>query len=171
MILITNLLEGTGMHRVVAVRLVAVVVALVLSVAVGSAAGQKKYGKELTLKETTKISDIYASPDKFNGKRVQVKGPIVEVCEEMGCWIEIGSDKEFEALRFKVDDGVIVFPMTIKGSNATVEGVLSVTTLSVAEQIAQGQEMAKERKTTFDPKTVKGPKVSIQIKGEGAIVS
>ena len=37
-----------------------------------------------------------------------------------------------------------------------------------AEQIAMGQEMAKDSKTTFDPKTVKGPKVSVQIKGEGA---
>lgn len=65
---------------------------------------------------------------------------------------------------------MIVFPMEIQGSTATVEGVVSVSTLSVDEQIAQGQEMAKEKKTTFDPKTVKGPKVSIMLKGEGAVV-
>jgi hypothetical protein len=158
-------MEGIEMRRVVAVA-----VALVLFATVGFAAGQTKYGKELSLKETTKISDIYANPDKYNGKRVQVKGPIVQVCEEMGCWIEIGSDKQFNALRFKVDDGVMVFPMTLKGMIATVEGLLSVTTVSLAEQIAQGQQTAKEKKTTFDPKTVKGPKVSIQIKGKGAVV-
>jgi len=54
--------------------------------------------------------------------------------------------------------------------NAKVEGVLAVSLLSEADQIKQGEEMAREKKTTFDPKTVKGPKTSIQIKGEGAEV-
>ena len=136
----------------------------------GLSAAARKFGKPITLKDTTKISDIYANPDQFNGKRVKVQGPIVDVCAERGCWIAIGSDQEFQTLRFKVDDGVIVFPMDTKGLTASVEGVLTVTTLSVADQIEQGEHMAKEKKSTFDPKTVKGPKTSIQIKGEGAEV-
>ncbi|MCC7185152.1 MAG: DUF4920 domain-containing protein [Acidobacteria bacterium] len=138
--------------------------------AVTMAAQEKKFGSALTLTEITKVSDIYANPEKYSGKRVQVQGPIVDVCEMMGCWLALGSDKEFETIRFKVEDGVIVFPMSIKGKNAKVEGIISVETLSVAQQIAQGEEHAKEQKTTFDPKTIKGPKVGIQIKGEGAIV-
>ena len=117
-----------------------------------------------------RTSEIFATPEKFKNKRVLVEGPIVDVCEEMGCWIAIGSDKEFQTIRFKVDDGVIVFPMSAKGLSARVEGVITVTTLSEAEQIAQGQEMAKEMKKPFDPKSVKGPKVSVQIAGEGAEV-
>jgi hypothetical protein len=143
-------------------------VALALCASVVFAAGPKKYGKAITLKETTKVSDIYATPDTFNGKRVKVQGPVVDVCSEKGCWIAVGSDKEFQTIRFKVDDGVIVFPMTAKGSTAVVEGVISVTTLSEKDQIAQGEHMAKEKKTTFDPTTVKGPKTSIMIKGEAA---
>ena len=42
--------------------------------------------------------------------------------------------------------------------------------LSEAEQMEQGKEMAKEKKMAFDPKTIKGPKLSIQIKGEAAEV-
>jgi hypothetical protein len=151
-------------------RLAAAAVALVLCASLATAAAAKKYGKPITLKETTKVSAIYAAPDAFNGKRVKVEGPIVDVCSEKGCWIAIGSDKEFQTIRFKVDDGVIVFPMTAKGSNAVVEGVVAVTTLSVADQIEQGQHMAQEKKVPFDPKTVKGPKVSIMIKGEAAEV-
>jgi hypothetical protein len=151
-------------------RSVASLLVLALVTTVGLSAGARKFGKPITLKETTKISDIYANPDAFNGKRVKVQGPIVDVCSERGCWIAIGSDQEFQTLRFKVDDGVIVFPMEIKGQTAVVEGVLTVTTLSVADQIEQGEHMAKEKKTTFDPKTVKGPKTSVQIKGEGAEV-
>src|SRR5687767_743477 len=104
---------------------------------------EKKYGTALTLTEVTKISDIYANPDKFAGKRVQVEGPVVDVCAEMGCWLALGSDKESQVLRFKVEDGVIVFPMTAKGKKAKVEGIVTVT---------------------------KGTETTIQIKGEGAIV-
>ena len=151
-------------------RLTGIALVFTLALTVGLSAQTKKYGTPLTLKAATKVSDIYANPDKFKGQRVQVQGPIVEVCEEMGCWIALGSDKEFETLRFKVDDGVIVFPMSIKGLNATVEGVIEVAMLSEAEQIKQGEEMAKEKKMKFDPATVKGPKLNIQIKGEGAEV-
>ena len=151
-------------------RVFAAVVAIVLCASIAGAAAAKKYGKPITLKETTKVSDIYAKPDAFNGKRVKVEGPIVDVCSEKGCWIAIGSDKEFQTIRFKVDDGVIVFPMTLKGSNAVVEGVVTVTQLSVEDQIEQGKHMAQEKKVPFDPKTVKGPKTSIMIKGEAAEV-
>ena len=131
---------------------------------------KKKYGTELTLKQTTKISEIVANPDKFNGKRVLVSGPIVDVCKERGCWIKVGSDKEFESIRFKVQDGVIVFPLDLKGKNAVAEGVVSVRTISVEDQIKSGEEMAKEEGKTFDRSTVTGVKTVLQIKGEGAQV-
>jgi hypothetical protein len=151
-------------------RIAAVSAAVLLCATIVLAASPKKYGKVITLKDTTRISDIYAQPDAFNGKRVKVQGPIVDVCSEKGCWIAIGSDKEFQSIRFKVDDGVIVFPMTAKGLTGVVEGVVTVTTLSEADQITEGEHMAKEKKVSFDPKTVKGPKVSFQIKGDAAEV-
>lgn len=151
-------------------RLAAASLALALTLTVGLSAQAKKYGTPLTLTNATKVSDIIANPDKYKGQRVQVAGPIVEVCEEMGCWIALGSDKEFQTLRFKVEDGVIVFPMSIKGLNAKVEGVIDVTLMSVEDQLKAGAEMAKEKKTAFDPKTITGPKLNIQIKGEGAEV-
>jgi hypothetical protein len=139
-----------------------------LCLTVGLSAAVKKYGKDLTVKETTKISDIYANPDGFNGKKVKVRGTIVEVCEMKGCWIALASDKEFQQMRFKVDDGVIVFPLDAKGLTATVEGVVTVTLESEADQLEHGKMMAEEMKKPFDPKTVKGPKTTIMIKGEAA---
>ena len=105
----------------------------------------QKFGKPLTLKETTKISDIYATPDKYKDKRVKVQGSILDVCEDMGCWISLAGDKPQQSLRFKVEDGVIVFPVALKGKSAVAEGTISVTTA------ADG-------------------KVSIVLKGEGAEV-
>ena len=67
-----------------------------------------------------------------------------------------------------MDDGVIVFPMTERGKTAVVEGVVSVTTQSVEEQIKQGEHMAQEEGKTFDPKSVTGPRNVVMLKGEGA---
>ncbi len=149
-------------------RLVAIVVAALVAGSFVFAQGPTKYGKPLTLKETTKISDILSQPDKYNGKRVRVEGTVADVCSMAGCWIAIAGDKESQAIRFKVDDGVIVFPMTAKGLRAVAEGVVSVSLLSEADQIKQGEMEAKEHNKTFDPKTVKGPKTDVQLKGEGA---
>jgi hypothetical protein len=123
----------------------AVLVAIVLCTGSALSAQEKTFGTALTLTEVTKISDIYAAPDKFGGKRVQVQGPIVDVCSESGCWLALGSDKEPQTLRLKVEQGAIVFPMSVKGMKAKAEGILIVT---------KGP----------------GPLVTVEIKGEGAIV-
>ena len=133
-------------------------------------AGQKNYGKKLTVKETTKVSDILANPEKYEGKKVLVEGTVVDVCQMRGCWIKLASDKEFESIRFKVDDGVIVFPMEAKGKLAKAEGVVSVKTYSKEDLIKQGEMHAKEEGTAFDPSTVTGPKTTVQINGEGAVI-
>ena len=124
--------------------------ALMLAVCVGVAVGaqetnQKKFGAALTLNTVTKISEVYAAPDKFDGQRVQVQGPIVDVDPDTASWLAFGSDKEPQSIRFKVTDGAMVFPMSLKGMTARVEGILTLT---------KGP----------------GPLVTIEIKGEGAIV-
>jgi hypothetical protein len=111
-------------------RLSLAAVVLVACGVVGLAAQEKqdkKFGTALTLSEVTKVSEIYANPAKYDGKRVQVEGPIVDVCEEMGCWLALGSDQESQTIRFKVEDGVIVFPMSVRGMKAKVEGIVSAS--------------------------------------------
>ena len=151
------------------------VVALAVAALTASASmaqSTKDYGKPLTLKVKTPISSILKDPKAFEGKRVQVEGTIVEVCEERGCWIRIASDKEFEAIRFKVQDGVITFPMEAKGKLALAEGVVAITNLTREQAVEQAREMAKERGTLakFDPSKIKGPVTDVQITGEGARV-
>lgn len=148
----------------------AVIVLFLLCTLTLSAGAKRKFGKELTLKEKTKISDVIAHPEKYDGKRIQIEGAIVGVCEKRGCWINIAGDKEGEKLRFKVEDGVIVFPMAIKGKTAVAEGVVKVVTYSKEDRISAGQKEAKEHGSAFDPSTVKGPTTVIQLDGEGAVV-
>lgn len=145
---------------------------VLVMLAFGSAqAGEgTKYGKPLTLKKTTKVSEILANPEKFNGKKVLVEGAIVGVCEERGCWIKVASDKEYQAIQFKVEDGVIVFPLDAKGKNAVAEGVVSVKHYTKEELIEAGKKHAEKEGKEFNPADIKGPKTVIQIKGEGAVI-
>jgi hypothetical protein len=143
-----------------------------LSASATLAQSAKQYGKALTLKEKTPISSILKDPKAYNGKRVQVEGTIVEVCETRGCWIRISSDKEFEAIRFKVEDGVITFPMDARGKTVLAEGVVSVKTLTREQVIEQARMEAKERGTLaqFDPSKIKSGATDIELTGEGARV-
>lgn len=143
---------------------------LLLAAAVAFAGTPKKYGKAVSLKETTKVSAILADPDRYDGKKVRVEGVVVDVCKKRGCWIRLGSDKEFENIQFKVEDGVIVFPMDAKGKNAVAEGIVEVTKLTREELIEQGKHHAEETGEEFDPSTIKGPKIIVRIMGEGAVI-
>jgi len=153
-------------------RTLAAAVLLVAVAALPAQSQAKNYGKPLTLKEKTPISAILKDPHAYHGKRVQVEGTIVEVCEERGCWINIASDKPFEKIRFKVDDGVIVFPLDAKGKQAIVEGVVQVNMLTKEQAMAQAKEMHKERGTLakFDSTKYTKDVMDVQIKGDGARV-
>lgn len=147
-------------------------VALMALASTAAQSQTKDYGKPLTLKVKTPISAILKDPHAYHGKKVQVEGTIVEVCEERGCWVKIASDKEFESIRFKVEDGVITFPLDAKGKLAVAEGVVQVNMLTKEQAIAQAKEMHKERGTMskFDPSKYTGPVMDVQIMGEGARV-
>jgi hypothetical protein len=129
------------------------------------------YGEPLTLTEVTPVSSILDEPDRYIGERVLVEGMVVAVCETRGCWMDIASDREFEKIQIKVDDGVIVFPLSARGRQALVEGTVEVLELTAEEALAQAQHMAEERGEDFDPSTVTGPQTIYRIRGIGAVVA
>jgi len=129
------------------------------------------YGEPVTLTKTTDVSEILDSPSDYLGERVLVEGTVVGVCESMGCWMDIASDREFEKIQIKVDDGVIVFPLTARGHDARVEGIVEELQLTEEEALAQAQHMAEERGEEFDPSTITGPQTIYRIRGTGAIIA
>ena len=129
------------------------------------------YGEPLTLTELTPVSAILSDPAAFIGQRVLVKGMVVAVCEEKGCWMDIASDKEFEKIQVKVDDGVIVFPLTAKGKQALVEGVVEQIELTYEQALAEAKRKAEEHGEAFDSTSVTGPQTIFRIRGKGAIVA
>lgn len=147
-----------------------VAVAILFAVSNNFAGDGNKYGKELSLKEKTKISAILASPKDFIGKKVLVEGNVVGVCEKRGCWIELASDKPFQKIKVKVKDGEIVFPMEEKGKKAVVEGEVYEIKMTKEQALAAAENEAKEHGKKFDPTSITGPVTRYQIKGLGAVI-
>ena len=85
-------------------------------------AADTKYGKPLTLDKPTPLATILSKPDDFAGKTVQVKGKITEVCQSMGCWLEIADDGG-KHIRFNSHD-TIEFPKDSAGRTVVAEGKL-----------------------------------------------
>src|SRR6187549_1647192 len=93
-----------------------------------AAADDKPLGTGVTLDTATPIVDVIAKPADFAGKTIRVEGVVTAVCQHMGCWMTLapaGATGEKPAtLRLKVDDGVIVFPVSSRGKTAIAQGVI-----------------------------------------------
>ncbi|MEJ2195211.1 MAG: DUF4920 domain-containing protein [Ignavibacteriaceae bacterium] len=153
------------MYRLINYLIIVIIIAVVPS-AYGD--DKEKYGKEITLNEKTKISEILKNPEMFLDSTVLVEGEILDVCPMAGCWIELSSDAEGEQLKVKVKDGEIVFPMEAKGSTALVEGKVYKIELSMENAISYYEHLAEEKGEDFDVAAITGPVTIYQIKGFGA---
>jgi hypothetical protein len=144
-----------------------------LWLAIGSpiAAGDGKvYGEPLTGQDTISISTLLDDPEPYLGKVVRVEGLVTGVCEKRGCWMTLAGDRDFEEIRIKVDDGVIVFPMEAKGRKAVAEGVFTKIEMTLEQTIAYRQHHAEEHGEEFDPASVTEPMSFYQIQGTGAVI-
>ncbi|MHB8797314.1 MAG: DUF4920 domain-containing protein [Thermoanaerobaculia bacterium] len=144
--------------------------ALLAALVSAPAAAATKYGKGLSEAAPVKLSELMAKPDAYVGKVVKVEGLITEVCAKRGCWINVAGDVEFQTIRIKVEDGVIVFPMTDKGKKVVAEGTFKKTELTKEQAIAKAKHECEEKGTKFDPASVTGPSTVYQIQGTGAVV-
>jgi len=129
------------------------------------------YGERPTLGDTTLVSTILTDPESYLDQRVLVAGTVVEVCEKRGCWLQLASDREFETMRVKVEDGVIVFPMTARGHQAVVEGVVEKVVLSADEAREQARMHAEEQGLPFDSTATFEPTTTYQLRGIGALIA
>jgi Domain of unknown function (DUF4920) len=149
-------------------HLLLLILTFTLSSVLFAQTSEEKLGKEITLTQKTNISDILADPESYLDKTVLVEGEVLDVCHNMGCWMDISTGVNDEKIKIKVKDGEIVFPVEAIGSKALVEG--KVYKIELSEQDAKDyyEHMAEENGKTFDPSTVTGPVTLYQIKGIGA---
>lgn len=89
-------------------------------------------GEKLKGLPGVKLAELVAAPEKYQDKSVRVEGTVRRACSKMGCWMELAESAAPAAAGIRVlmkDHGFFV-PTDSAGSKATVEGKVSVETLS-----------------------------------------
>lgn len=133
------------------------------------AAAEVKLGKPLAQKTPLTIAEVLDKPAAYVGKTIQVKGRITEVCQMMGCWMNL-ADAEGRMIRIKVEHGQLEFPKDSAGRTAVAEGSLSKIELTREQALEQGKHEAEEMGRKFDAEKVKSGKTLYQIQGSGAVI-
>lgn len=130
--------------------------------------GSETFGVAPTLTEATPITTLSAQPAEFVGKTVRVDGVITAVCQMMGCWMALApaDNPNGPTVRLKVDDGVIVFPVSGKGKRASAQGVVE----RIATGDAEGREAAAEH-AQHEGRAASSPAAMLwHIKATGAVI-
>ncbi|MCO4762072.1 MAG: DUF4920 domain-containing protein [Myxococcales bacterium] len=135
-----------------------------------AAVAGKVYGKGVSAIPTVQVSALLADVDGYAGKRVRVEGIVMDVCPMRGCWFKMAGDKPGSNLRFKVRDGVMVFPMSAKGQFAVAEGVVRKIPLNLAQTKRYMAHQAEEKGEKFDVASVTKPMTIIRLDGVGAVL-
>jgi len=129
------------------------------------------YGEGVECTLAVKVSELSDNIDSYAGKRVRVEGLVTGVCAKRGCWFEMASDREFATpLLFKVQDGVMVFPMSMKGKYAVADGVVRKIELDLEQTRRYLAHRAEESGEAFDPTAVTKPLIRVRLDGVGALV-
>lgn len=129
-----------------------------------------RLGQPLTLAQPVTVATLLKDAAAHEGKTVQVKGKITEVCQMMGCWMNLVDPESGESVRIKVNDGEIIFPKDSPGRMAIAEGKLKKVVLTREQAVAMARHEAEEQGRKFDPASVKSGKTFYQIQGTGAVL-
>ena len=129
------------------------------------------FGESLTLTSLTPIDAILADPESYVDERVMVEGTVDAVCDQMGCWMDLVTEDGSGKLQVKVEDGVIVFPVSAVGRRARVEGTIEKVERTFEQAMEEAAHRAEEQGVPFDSTTVTGPETVYRIRGLGAVVA
>jgi len=134
----------------------------VLALVTPLVAGETKLGAGVSLKDSTAVKALVEQPAAYVGKTLRVDGVATAVCSAMGCWMAVAAegDEKGATVRIKVDDGVIVFPMTAKGRKVSAEGVFEAVGGNAEAKEAAGEHAKHDAKASQ----------TYQLKATGAVI-
>lgn len=91
--------------------------------------GSRLYGNAMSESDVTPLATILATPADYAGQVVKTEGEITQVCQRMGCWMEIRAEEGSPGIRVPMAGHSFVLPRDLSGSRATVEGTVIVEEL------------------------------------------
>jgi len=94
-----------------------------------------KYGAPLGAARSESLASVLAEPARYAGEPLRVEGHVRRACTAMGCWMELAESRADDApgCRVIMKDHAFFVPTNSAGSNARVEGTLSVRRIEPAQ--------------------------------------
>jgi len=111
----------------------------------------------------SKASDQISEKDKFTGK---VKGKVVSVCQEKGCWMKI-ERQTGEPVMVKFKDYGFFMPKDIVGKEVVLDGEATVKETSVKQLKHYAADAGKSKE---EIEKIKQPKKEIIFVAKGVLV-
>ncbi len=119
-----------------------------------TANAETKFGRGADMGKLTAISTVLSTPEDYLSKEITIKGKVMSVCQNKGCWMKLASDAKQQALRIKVKDGAMIFPLHVKNKTAFATGTLTAKQLTKQQTITHLQHMADESDEDFDAESI-----------------
>lgn len=126
-----------------------------------------KFGDVVTADNAVTIDQVLPAVVASEGKKVDVKirGEVVEVCQEMGCWIKIKNGNENVTVKLKGHKWFV--PKALAGKTIVLEGTAEYKVTSV-DDLKHFAEDAGKSKAEVD--AIKEPKKEVMVVARGILV-
>jgi len=91
--------------------------------------GSRLFGDELSEREPIALTSLIEAPGDYDGQVVLTEGVITQVCQRMGCWMELKPSEDGPAIRVPMAGHSFFLPRDVSGARATIEGTVEVEEL------------------------------------------
>ena len=132
----------------------------------GKAKKGNVYGQKVDPTGAADISSLAANVDRPDTVPVKVRGKVLDVCRQKGCWMTMAVNDSTEAF-VKMKDYCFFVPVDLQGKTVVLEGVSFIKTTSVAE-LKHYAEDAKKSQAEIDAIAV--PEKQIRLLASGFVV-
>ncbi len=125
------------------------------------------FGQATTADKATSLDEALTLVKTQEGKKtdIKVKGTVSSVCEDMGCWITIKSDKSDIMVKMKGHSFFV--PLVLKGKEIVIDGVAEEKVTSV-DQLKHYAKDAGKSQEQID--AITEPKKEIIVTANGILV-
>lgn len=134
------------------------------------AANGTKYGAGVVLPQSISIAELQSNPDKYEGQEVRIEGLVTGVCPKRGCWFDMAGEEPGQTVRFKVEDGVMVFPMEANGKYAVAQGKVRKMPMNLEQSKRWARHQRDEYGGDLDPDSITEPLTLVRLDGSGAMI-
>lgn len=97
----------------------------------------------------TPLASILADPGAFNDQVVRTQGQIAQVCQRMGCWMELRDGDDGPAVRVPMAGHNFFLPRTASGRQAMMQGRVAMRELTPAARAHLESEGAEETRSAL----------------------